>query len=153
MSEALKIKPHHLLDIIRDFGSGREHQPHPYGHDVHRLAGIIRENPQTEFEFTAEADSICAPCKNLINTHCIDKTEITGKETTKESWNRLLDGRIFKRLEIQEGTIMTAIEFCRLAQKKLGNLYSLYAEVEKSQTAVREKNLMQGLKDYLRSGN
>ena len=151
MAKPLLIKPHHLLDIIRDFGAGRKHEPHPYGHDVHRLAGLVRSNPHTVFVLTAEADSICEPCCNLIENHCVDTTASPGEEVSKESWNRLIDGRIFERLGLEEGAEISALDFCRLASQRLGDLYTLYAEVEPEKTAVREKNLARGLKQYLKS--
>ena len=151
MAKPLLIKPHHLLDIIRDFGAGRKHEPHPYGHDVHRLAGLVRSNPHTVFVLTAEADSICEPCCNLIEDHCVDTTVSPGKEVSKESWNRLIDGRIFERLGLEEGVQISALDFCRLASKRLGDLYTLYAEVDREKTAVRERNLARGLEQYLKA--
>jgi len=152
MAKPLRIKPHHLLDIIRDLGAGKKHEPHPYGHDVHRLARIIRHNPHTVFVLTAEADSICDPCRNLIDSRCVDTTTSPGKEVSKESWNSLIDGRIFKRLGLEEGAAISALAFCRLASERLGDLYTLYAEVDPEKTAVREKNLTRGLKEYLKAG-
>ena len=152
MAKPLLIKPHHLLDIIRDFGAGRQHEPHPYGHHVHRLAGIIRDNPETVFVLTAEADSICEPCCNLVENRCVDTTTSPGKEVSKESWNRLIDSRILERLALEEGAAITALDFCRLASERLGNLYTLYAEADPEKTAVREKNLERGLEQYLKAG-
>ena len=152
MAKPLRIKPHHLLDIIRDLGAGKKHEPHPYGHDVHRLARILRHNPHTVFVLTAEADSICEPCCNLIDSRCVDTTTSPGGEISKESWNRLIDGRIFKRLGLEEGAAISALDFCRLASERLGDLYTLYAEVDPEKTAVREKNLTRGLKEYLKAG-
>ena len=151
MAKPLLIKPHHLLDIIRDFGAGRKHEPHPYGHHVHRLAGIIRNNPETVFVLTAEADSICEPCCNLVENRCMDTTTSPGKKVSKESWNLLIDSRIFERLALEEGTAITALDFCRLASERLGDLYTLYAEVDPGKTAVRKKNLKRGLEQYLKA--
>ena len=153
MTEPLRIKPHHLLDIIRDFGAGVVHQPHPYGHDVHRIARIVREHPGTVFELTAAADSICAPCRCLVEDHCTDTTTSPGSEVSKESWNRTIDGRIFERLGLAEGEKISALEFCRLARRRLGDLFTLYAEVERSKTSLRHKNLERGLQEYLESAN
>jgi len=118
---------------------------------VHRLARIIQDNPHNVFELTAEADSICEPCRNLVNGRCVDTTTSPGKELSKESWNRLIDDRIFGRLGLEEGAKISALDFCRLARQRLGDLYSLYAEVDPEKTAVREKNLMHGLDEYLKA--
>ncbi|OGF98293.1 MAG: hypothetical protein A3F83_03195 [Candidatus Glassbacteria bacterium RIFCSPLOWO2_12_FULL_58_11] len=153
MTELLRIKPHHLLDIIRDFGAGVVHQPHPYGHAVHRIARIVKEHPETVFELTAGADSICAPCRNLVESRCTDTTTSPGREVSKESWNRTIDGRIFERLGLAEGEKISALEFCRLASLRLGDLFTLYAEVEQSKTSLRRENLERGLKEYLERAN
>jgi hypothetical protein len=35
------IRPHHLLDILRDYGYGIRYEPHEYGHALHAVAGKI----------------------------------------------------------------------------------------------------------------
>ena len=149
MPTILRIKPHHFLDIIRDFGAGRSHQPHPYGHDVHRVAGVIREHPDTVLELTGEPDAICAPCRFLVDGNCIDITTSPGHLIPKDRWNRLIDRRIFERLGLKEGDRLTALEFCRLARERLGDLYSLYAEADREKTAQRRSLLEAGFEKYL----
>jgi len=149
MRSNLLIKPHHFLDIIRDFGAGRSHQPHPYGHDVHRVAGVIREHPDTILELTEEPDAICAPCRFLVDGNCIDITTSPGHLIPKDRWNRLIDRRIFERLGLKEGDRLTTLEFCRLARERLGDLYSLYAEADRIKTAQRRSLLEAGFEKYL----
>lgn len=151
MAKPLRIKPHHLLDIIRDLGAGKKHEPHPYGHGVHRLARIIRDNPHTVFVLTADADSICEPCCNMIDRRCVDTTTSPGRKVSRESWNRLIDGRIFEKLGLEEGAAISALDFCRLASEMLGDLYTLYVEADPEKTAVREKNLTRGFEEYLKA--
>ena len=149
MSTILRIKPHHFLDIIRDFGAGRSHEPHPYGHDVHKVARILREHPDTVLELTEEPDTICAPCGFLVGGNCIDTTTSPGHLIPKDRWNRLIDKRIFERLGLKEGDRLTALEFCRLARERLGDLYSLYAEADREKTAQRRSLLEAGFEKYL----
>ncbi|HUU27493.1 MAG TPA: DUF1284 domain-containing protein [archaeon] len=152
MPSPLVIKPHHFLDIIRDFGAGVEHEPHPYGHAVHRVARILREDPDTLLQLTASHDSVCEPCRNLVNGHCLDTTDTTGQEISKESYNLMIDRRYFERLGLKEGDRLTALEFCRLTLKRLGDIYSIYQEVSIEKTARRERDLKRGLKEYLKKG-
>ncbi|MBN2288188.1 MAG: hypothetical protein JXQ83_02575 [Candidatus Glassbacteria bacterium] len=149
MQTTLRIKPHHFLDIIRDFGEGREHGPHPYGHLVHVAARTIREHPETVLELTAEPDEICLPCRFLVDGNCIDVTQSPGHLIPKDRWNRLIDGRIFERLGLKEGDRLTALEFCRLARERLGDLYSLYAEADRDKTTRRRGLLESGFAIYL----
>ena len=38
-NDAIVIKPHHFVDIVRDIGKGqRQWEPHPYGHNLHEIA-------------------------------------------------------------------------------------------------------------------
>jgi hypothetical protein len=149
MPESLNIKPHHFLDIVRDFGRGIVHQPHPFGHNVHGVAEIVREDPDTILELTEEPDYICAPCRFLVDGNCIDITKSPGHLIPKDRYNRLIDRRIFERLGLKEGDKLTALEFCRLASERLGDLYSLYAEADKEKTTQRAKDLELGFKIYL----
>jgi len=152
MSESLIIKPHHFLDIIRDFGAGIKHEPHPYGHAVHEAAQRLHENPECLLELTSGVDSICQPCRNLVGGHCTDTTSTPGRLVSKESWNLLIDSRLFERLGLKEGDRLTARQFCRIALARLGDIYSIYPEVAREKTAWREQNLLSGLKEYLGSG-
>jgi hypothetical protein len=148
VEQPVRIKPHHLLDLIRDFGAGRVHEPHPYGHAVHLVAEMVRSNPGLPVELTSGADAICAPCRNLVGGRCTDSTRAPGYETSKETWNRLIDSRIFARLGLKENDRLFAHEFCKLAIERLGDIRTIYPEVDPENTAWRAKNLEKGLREY-----
>jgi len=148
MSEILRIKPHHFLDIIRDFGAGRSHRPHSHGHDLHRVANILCEHPETILELTEGADAICAPCRFLVEGNCTDVTSSPGHLIPKDRWNRLIDRRIFERLGLKEGDLISAEQFCSQARERLGDLDSLYAEADRDKTAQRRRNLHAGFEKY-----
>ena len=40
---AMRLRPHHILDIISSYGHGAEFRPSPYGHAVHTVAEARRE--------------------------------------------------------------------------------------------------------------
>ena len=61
----MRLRPHHLIDIITDYGHGRRFAPHPYGHAVHSVAQRIVDDPDIEIEFVLRADDICSPCCHL----------------------------------------------------------------------------------------
>ena len=153
MNAPLRIKPHHLLDIIRDFGAGKKHQPHPYGHDVHRVASIMRKAPHTLLQLTAAADDICAPCRYLSDGHCTDTTDSPGKTVAKEDYNKLIDRRLFTRFGLEEGAELTILEFCRLASRKLGDIRTIYREADPKKTKNRGINLFRGLEEYLEANS
>jgi hypothetical protein len=140
-----KIKPHHLLDLIRDLGSGRKHTPHPYGHDVHRLAALIAARPDIRFCLTEEYDAICIPCSKLKGGLCTDTTDTAGFLTTKDSYNRAIDKRLYQRLGLIEGQVVSVAEFCEVVRGKLGDINSIYLEADPEQTKIRAKNIGRGL--------
>lgn len=146
--KALPIKPHHFLDIIRDFGAGREHEPHPYGHAVHLVAARLRREPGLVLRLTSGADSICAPCRNLVSGRCIDTTDAPGRTVQKGAWNRLIDRRLFARLGLREGDLIRADEFCLLALERLGDIREIYREEKTEKTAWRVENLVRGLRSF-----
>ncbi len=149
----LLIKPHHFLDIIRDFGAGRVHTPHPYGHAVHLAAVRIREDRGLLLRLTSGADFICTPCRLLCNGHCTDSTGTPGRIVSKEAYNRLIDRRLFRRFGLHEGALMHADEFCALALTGLGQIKEIYREEKNEKTAWRAENLFRGLRSFLESGS
>jgi hypothetical protein len=44
ISMAIFIRPHYLLDIIRDYGYGIRYQPHEYGYALHLVAEDVLHN-------------------------------------------------------------------------------------------------------------
>lgn len=149
----LLIKPHHFLDIIRDFGAGREHTPHPYGHAVHLAAARIREDRRLLLRLTSGADFICAPCRLLCSGRCTDSTDTPGRMARKGAYNRLIDRRLFLRLGLREGALLRADEFCALALTGLGQIKEIYREEKNEKTAWRAENLFRGLRSFLESGS
>jgi hypothetical protein len=148
--EVLRIRPHHFLDIIRDLGAGIIHEPYlPYGHNVHLVALWLRENHDMILETIIGVDETCLPCKKLVEGRCTDTTVKQGRTISKQDYNDLTDRRYMERLGIEQGYRTTAREFCKLTLERLGDIYSLYPEVEKEKTTLRKKHLMRGLKAYI----
>jgi len=145
MTQSIPIKPHHLLDIIRDIGAGREHTPHRLGHDVHRIAELVRSKQPVRFSFTEGDDAICAPCSRLYGHICTDTTDTVGFLVEKDAYNRAIDRRLMKRLGITENGEMSLEDFCNTVREKLGDITSIYLEVDPAQTAARAENIRRGL--------
>jgi hypothetical protein len=147
--QPLLIKPHHFLDIIRDFGAGRVHTPHPYGHAVHLAAERIRRDRSILLRLTSGADFICASCRLLRNGRCTDSTDTPGRRVRKGAYNRLIDCRLFRRLDLHEGAQLRADEFCALALAGLDQINEIYREEKNEKTAWRAENLFRGLRSFL----
>ncbi len=157
MGEVIRIKPHHFLDIVRDFGVGVEFRPSPYGHAAHLVAEKVLADRQVMLELVLGIDDICEPCKNHVDGHCIDTTTTTGEVTSKEEWNLTIDNRLFERLGLTEGVRIPADDFCRLVRERLyptgaaeGSLiFDIWREASREKTESRAKGLLRGMALYL----
>ena len=108
----MRLRPHHLIDIICSYGHGTAFEPHPYGHAVHRIAASVIENPDIEAEFVLAADDICAPCRHLrVDGQCTDVLSQLAEVVSKQSYNDGLDRKVFAFLEMQPGVRMKVSAF------------------------------------------
>ncbi len=153
MNNIIKIKPHHFIDIITSFSADRVIlRPHYYYHNVHSISKTILENRNTLLEIDLGADDICKPCIHNINGICDDMLDISNRPKVpplKREWNLILDTRWCKRLKIDQGTIISVLEFCELLEEGANNLLEIYKENKREHTIEREINLKKGLKKYL----
>lgn len=145
----LRIKPHHFLDILRDYGAGRSWKPHPYGHAVHTVARSLLDNREQMVVLVLGVDDVCDPCRKNENGTCMDWTESPGYRIRKEDWNRRIDRRILGLFGLGEGTAISALDFARLALRHIDDVSTVWREVPAEQTQERVRNLSRGLSAYL----
>ncbi len=140
----MKLRPHHLLDIITAYGDDVEFKPHPYEHAVHTCAEIVLNDPDTEVEFIVGADFICEPCIHLVDGRCDDVVGQVEPAPSKQEYNDDLDRRVFAHLDLAEGTVMTVREFVAVVEKHLEGLPEL-CHHPKEDVAHRASRLSAGL--------
>jgi len=158
VGEVIRIKPHHFLDIVRDFGAGVEFEPSPYGHAFHLVAEKVLADRHVMLELVLGIDRICEPCKNHVGGHCVDTTTTTGEVTSKEQWNLTIDTRLLEQLGLEEGTRIRADHLCRLARTRLfppgdvegAPIYDIWREAPRERTESRVADLLRGITRYLR---
>lgn len=120
------LRPHHLIDIVRNIGQGRPVAPHPYGHAQHLITAAILENPQTKVEFVVGADHLCKPCIHLNSEGlCDDILPQLKERTLKQEYNDNLDRRILAYLQLPEQTTMQVDEFIRFIEPHLDQLVEI----------------------------
>lgn len=155
MSEPIRIKPHHFVDIIRDYGAGEVSLgPHPYGHAVHLVAARIVSDPDTPLVMELGADDICQPCRHNIEGLCDDTIEARfggGAPTSKGEYNLALDERWCERLGLKPGDRLTAREFCERLREAAGDITDIYREEPPANTAAREQSIREGIAKVLGS--
>ena len=111
----MKLRPHHLIDIITKSVHGLEFEPHPYGHALHTVAVQVLTHLDQEVEFVLAADAICQPCRHLRpDGRCEDVLHQLEEPVSKQAYNDALDKRLFAYLKIEPGTRMTVGAFLEL---------------------------------------
>jgi hypothetical protein len=111
----ITLRPHHLLDFLRDYGYGIRYQPHEYGHALHMVADRVMNDLDQEVVFVVAAGDICRPCRHLhADGSCDDTMIVENEKISKQAYNDALDRRLWSYLELDKCNRMTAREFFRL---------------------------------------
>ena len=110
--KAMRLRPHHLIDIVTSFGHGQEFRPHPYGHALHTVAQAVLADPDVEAEFVIAADDVCRPCSHLTPEGLCDDIRVNRPPPLwKQEYNDDLDRRLLAHLHVNDGVCMTVREF------------------------------------------
>ena len=145
----LHIKPHHFIDIITRFGSGKlDFKPHSYGHALHQVARAIIENKDIELEIDLGIDDICRPCRHNVNSLCDDTIDTSYRPrvpSSKHEWNLLIDNRWCKALELNKDQKITIKDLCKRIQESKWNIDKIYVEISHDRNRDRLKNLKKGI--------
>jgi hypothetical protein len=144
----MQLRIHHFFDIIRDFGIGKEISPHPYGHSYHKIAKLIRDNPNIEIKIVLGTDDICNGCIHLANNHCNDTINHRSDFTSKEEFNNYIDKRILDKCAINIGDMLTPMQICKRISPYLENIFWIYEGNDEENTQTRKNNVINGLMYY-----
>ena len=124
--EVLVLRPHHILDMIRNLGNRRPLVPHPYGHLVHEITPLLREDPDRLCRLVARNDAVCGPCRMLDSRGlCTDVLSQLEKPVSKQEYNDGLDRRLLAFLGIRDGETMSLRDFLERAGRNPEALISL----------------------------
>lgn len=123
----MRARPHHLIDIITQYGAGQPFQPSAYGHAVHTVAAEVIANPDVEIEFGIGADDICAPCIHLVNGRCDDVVGYFDPPASKHDYNDALDQRLLAFLGMAEGEVMSFRQYLTVLRAHMDGLPELCA--------------------------
>ena len=118
----MRLRPHHLLDIITQHGAGVPFAPHPYGHAVHTVAAAVLADPDVAIAFVVGADDICSPCRHLIDGRCDDVLSQLDPPIAKQDYNDDLDRRVLVHLGMAEGSALTFAGFLEVVREHLAGI-------------------------------
>ena len=153
MKNAIRIKPHHFVDILTYYGAGQEtFEPHPYGHAQHTVAARIHADHGELLEIELGADDICAPCAHNIKGECDDVIDTSYRPQApplKREWNLLIDRRWCRRLGLEQGDRLTTEALAQRLLDDAGDITDIYREMPDDRTAERMRKLNTGILRFL----
>lgn len=118
--ETMKLRPHHILDIVTDYGKGERFTPHPYGHSLHTVAEAITSDMSIQAELVIGADVVCQGCKHLQpDGSCTDVLGQLHPSPSKQSYNEVVDCLVLDYLQIGPGSVMTIREYLEAVNEKV----------------------------------
>ena len=140
------LRPHHILDIVRNIGHDRKIEPHAFGHDLHTVTGKIIEDIDQPLLLVVGADDICLPCSKLnTDSICIDVLSQCDNKPSKQNYNDALDLRVLSYLNLKEGLQLTIREYLNCVNEKLDGIEKICAH-PKEDESYRLEGLKKGLR-------
>lgn len=141
----LHLRPHHLIDIIRNIGLERPLKPHPYGHAQHIITQAILDGSEKEFMLAVRADDLCRPCIHLApGGKCKDILSQLKEPVLKQDYNDLLDRRLLGFFGLEEGIIVSLSDFLQMIENRFEELLPVCLH-PKEDLASRREGLLKGL--------
>jgi hypothetical protein len=147
----LKLRPHHLIDIIRNIGQGRPVIPHPYGHAQHIITHAITNRTANKILLTVGADDICKPCIHLTAAGtCDDILPQLDYPVAKQQYNDELDLKLLSFMGLENEDVVLLSDFLNLVAQNLNEIAAISTH-PKEDAGKRKEGLKRGL-DLLISG-
>lgn len=141
----LRLRPHHILDIVRNIGHDRPNLPHPYGHGVHLITEMMLADCSRQVELVVESDDICQPCVHLASDgRCDDVLPQCEAVVAKQDYNDRLDSGLLEYLQIRRGAVMSIREYLIIVKRNLDGVTKRCTH-PKEDEAYRLAGLRQGL--------
>ena len=141
----LKLRPHHILDIVRNIGHNRPTEPHPLGHNVHGITLEIINNPDQPLKLVIGADDICTPCTKLdADLICMDVLPQCDDKPSKQIYNDALDHKVLQFLNLKEGMELTIRQYLQIVNSKLEGIEKVCTHPKEDEN-YRLEGLQKGL--------
>jgi len=134
----LHIRPHHLIDIIRNIGQGRPVAPHPYGHEQHTITRNILAGTEREVSFVNGADDLCKPCIHLTAEGiCEDILPQLEYRVLKQRYNDDLDRKVMEYLGLKENSVIALDAFLSMIEKNMTGLVTICTHPKENESSRR----------------
>ena len=144
--EPVKLRPHHLLDIVRDFEPGRTIEPAESGNAVHEIHRIVGTDLDTMLTFVIDVDDICRPCRHLQEDGTCERIlERLNPPQRMQEYNDRLDSTLFSFLGLEPGASMSIRSFLEDIASRMPDIESVGTLQE--ETKNRFRGLAKGLQN------
>jgi hypothetical protein len=141
----MQLRPHHILDIVSDYGQDIIYQPHPYGHSLHIVAPKLLSSVDLKVKLVVAADDICKGCMHLkADGTCDDVLAQLHPSPSKQAYNDVLDCRLLDYLAIENNSVMTVRKFLQIVNEKVPGIEKICTH-PKEDEKERLKGLVKGL--------
>jgi len=143
--EAVKLRPHHILDIVTSYGADERFEPHPYGHSLHTVAGTLLSGLPLRIRLVVGADAVCNGCRHLRpDGRCDDVLSQLDPSPSKQAYNEVIDCRVLDDLKIKPEAEMTLREYLAAVDSRVPGLEKICTH-PKEDERQRLSNLVAGL--------
>ena len=141
----LSLRPHHILDIVRNIGNDRPIMPHEYGHLVHEITRQIISNIDTKCKLTISNDDICGPCRMLtIKKECVDVLHQLDPPISKQVYNDELDRKIMTFLSLEQNTVLTIRQYLVKIKNSMDSIVDICTHPKEDKES-RRTGLIKGM--------
>ena len=130
----IKIRPHHLLDILRDYGNEVKRDFHPFGASLKEITNDILSDINQNIRLVSRVDSICVTCSKLENSIC--KARINDDLLMRE-YNDDLDDNLFDIMDISPGSELSVRNFLEIVENRMSSILTQFSSPNNS-PKVRE---------------
>ena len=115
----MRMRPHHIIDIISDHGKNALYEPNPYGHSLHIVAPELLSNLLLKIKLVLETDDLCTGCSHILpEGKCDDVLAQLKPSPSKQAYNDVLDCRLFDYLSLDQNCILTTRRYLELINDK-----------------------------------
>ena len=153
MLEAIRIKPHHFVDILAELADGPvRFEPSPYGHAVHTVARRLLADRNAVLMMELGADDICEPCIHNAGGLCDDVIDTSFRPNapqSKREYNLLIDKRWCEHLALKQGMRLTAREFAELLLWQDVEMGLIYRELPADRVSTKARRIRLGARSFL----
>ncbi len=141
----LKLRPHHILDIVTSHGQDVELEPAPSGHSLHIVSPQLLSNLDLKVKLIVGSDDVCTGCGFLKpDGKCSDVLAQLKPSPSKQSYNDVLDCRLLDALEIEINSIKTARDYLEIVNRNVPGIEEICTH-PKENREERLSGLIKGL--------